>query len=72
MSNEWLHIFIQTKKEKIFNNIYFYSYITYYFFIIISNVYISCSDRPKSLINTYIENDINKYGCQIKFPVYCS
>ena len=32
----------------------------------------SCSDWPKGLNNTYIENDINKYSCQIKIPVYCS
>ena len=32
---------------------------------------INCDDWAKGLNNTYIENDINKYGCQIKFPKKC-
>ena len=31
----------------------------------------NCDDWPKGLNNTYIENDINKYGCQIIFPKRC-
>ena len=31
----------------------------------------NCDDWPKGLNNTYIENDINKYGCQIVFPKNC-
>ena len=31
----------------------------------------NCDDWPKGLNNTYIENDINKYGCQIIFPKKC-
>ena len=31
----------------------------------------NCDDWPKGLNNTYIENDINKYGCQIVFPKKC-
>ena len=31
----------------------------------------NCDDWPKGLNNTYIENDINKYGCQIQFPKRC-
>ena len=31
----------------------------------------NCDDWPKGLNNTYIENDKNKYGCQIKFPKKC-
>ena len=30
-----------------------------------------CDDWSKGLNNTYIENDINKYGCQIKNPKNC-
>ena len=31
----------------------------------------NCNDWAKGLNNTYIENDIYKYGCQIKFPKKC-
>ena len=31
----------------------------------------NCDDWPKGLNNTYIENDENKYGCQIRFPKKC-
>ena len=32
----------------------------------------NCNDWAKGLNNTYIENDKNKYGCQIIFPKRCS
>ena len=32
---------------------------------------INCDEWPKGLNNTYIENNINKYGCQIKIPKFC-
>ena len=32
---------------------------------------INCNDWSKGLNNTFIENNINKYGCQINFPKYC-
>ena len=32
---------------------------------------INCNDWPKGLNNTYIENDKEKYGCQIRFPKKC-
>ena len=32
----------------------------------------NCNDWAKGLNNTYIENDKNKYGCQIIFPKKCS
>ena len=31
----------------------------------------NCNNWTKGLNNTYIENDINKYGCQIIFPKRC-
>ena len=31
----------------------------------------NCSDWSKGLNNTYIENDVDKFGCQIKFPKRC-
>ena len=33
---------------------------------------INCEDWPKGLNNTIIENNIEKYGCQIKLPKKCS
>ena len=32
---------------------------------------LNCKDWPKGLNNTYIENDINKYGCEIQTPKIC-
>ena len=32
---------------------------------------LNCDDWPKGLNNTYIENDVTKYGCQIIFPRKC-
>ena len=66
-------IYLCKKKKKKLLIIYFSILLSFILFcIIISNVYMSCSDWPKGLNNTYIENDKNKYGCQIKIPVYCS
>ena len=66
-------IYLYKKKKKKYLIIYIIILISFIIFcIIISNVYMSCSDWPKGLNNTYIENDINKYSCQIKIPVYCS
>ena len=66
-------IYLYKKKKKKYLIIYISILVSFIVFcIIISNVYMSCSDWPKGLNNTYIENDANKYGCQIKIPVYCS
>ena len=54
--------------------------IKYKFFLILSlllfyNILespMNCDDWAKGLNNTYIENDKNKYGCQIVFPKICS
>ena len=32
----------------------------------------NCNDWVYGLNNTYIDNDINKFGCQIKIPKYCT
>jgi len=66
-------IYLYKKKNKKYLIIYIIILLSFIIFcIIMSNVYMSCADWPKGLNNTYIENDINKYGCQIKIPVYCS
>ena len=41
---------------------------SYYYFI---STRLDCKDWQKGLNNTYIENDVMKYGCQIKFPKTC-
>ena len=32
---------------------------------------INCNDWAKGLNDTHIENDVNKYGCQINIPKQC-
>ena len=39
--------------------------------LFISKDPINCDDWAKGLNDTYIENDVNKYGCQIQFPKRC-
>lgn len=34
-------------------------------------IYLNCNDWPNGLNNTYIENNINKYGCKIIMPKFC-
>ena len=66
-------IYLYKKKKKIYLIIYFSVLLTFIIFcIVFSYVYMDCSDWPKGLNNTYIENNINEYGCQIQFPIYCS
>ena len=53
---------------------YNYKIISIIFLLFFYNVLtdpINCNDWPKGLNNTYIENDMNKYGCQIRFPKKC-
>jgi len=58
----------------LFKNKYKYKFISIITLLFLYNVQtnpIKCDDWPKGLNNTYIENDINKYGCQIVFPKKC-
>ena len=53
---------------------YKYKLISIIILLLYYNIFVSpinCDDWPKGLNNTYIENDINKYGCQIIFPKKC-
>ena len=43
-------------------------FLFYYFYI---KKLTKCDDWSLGLNNTYIENDLNKYGCQIRFPKSC-
>ena len=49
----------------------FISIITLLFFYNVQINPTNCDDWPKGLNNTYIDNNINKYGCQIVFPKKC-
>lgn len=60
------------KKKKIYIIIYttilsIQITIIYYYI----HPYINCNEWEKGLNNTFIENNIKKYGCQIKFPKFC-
>ena len=64
-----LKVFFAFMKKK-----YNYKIISIIFLLFFYNVLtdpINCNDWPKGLNNTYIENDMNKYGCQIRFPKKC-
>ena len=43
----------------------------FFFYIYIIHNNLNCKDWFKGLNNTYIENDVKKFGCQIKFPKFC-
>ena len=52
-----------------------YKFIIIFFLFYFYNVLVdpmNCEDWAKGLNNTYIENDKDKYGCQIIFPKKCS
>ena len=58
----------------IFKLKYKYKILTFISLLLFYNILIdptNCDDWPKGLNNTYIENDKQKYGCQIKFPKKC-
>ena len=52
-----------------------YKFIIIFFLLYFYNVLVdpmNCNDWSQGLNNTYIENDKDKYGCQIIFPKKCS
>ena len=61
----FLFIFGVKYKYKVFFSLFL---LIYYNIIIVP---LNCDDWAKGLNNTYIENDANKYGCQIQFPKIC-
>ena len=67
-------IYLIQKKKK---NITLFKYIILLIFTLIlififykKNIS-NCEDWPRGLNNTFIENDLKKYGCQITFPKKC-
>ena len=47
-------------------------FLLWAFYILINQYIINCNDWKYGLNNTFIENDINKHGCQIIIPKTCS
>ena len=45
--------------------------LLFFFYIFFFHSKLNCKDWPKGLNNTYIENDIKKYGCEILTPKIC-
>ena len=69
-----LNIFLYLIKKK--NNLLLFVYflILIILFFYINNYlpeYLSCNDWKTGLNNTYLKNDINKFGCKIRIPKYC-
>jgi len=65
-------IYLIKNKKKIFVFLYLsFLIVLFFFYIYFININISCKDWPKGLNNTYIDNNKNIYGCQIKIPKYC-
>ena len=65
-------IYIIKKKNVFYSFIYFVLLIVFFLIYLfrIKNI-MNCDDWPLGLNNSFIENDINKYGCQIQFPKNC-
>ena len=45
--------------------------LLFFFYIFFFHSKLNCKDWPKGLNDTYIENDIKKYGCEIQIPKIC-
>jgi len=69
-----INIFLHLLKKK--NNLLLFGYLLILIILFFySNIYLtknlSCDDWKNGLNNTYLINDINKYGCKIRIPKYC-
>lgn len=59
-----------TKLLIIYFGAFFTLIISVYFYLF--KIKSNCSDWPKGLNNTFLENNSSKYGCQIKIPKKCT
>ena len=66
-----IFIYLSNNKIHIFKFILFLLIFIYFNIIFFNKNNINCEDWVKGLNNTSIENNINKYGCQIIFPKLC-
>ena len=64
-------IYLKNKKRPIWIHLLFIFIILYLVYYLFNTKIISCDEWEKGLNNTSIENNINKFGCQIKFPKKC-
>ena len=64
-----LQVFFTIFKYKFKYKIILILFLIFFYNVLIDPI--NCDDWPKGLNNTYIENDKNKYGCQIRFPKKC-
>lgn len=66
------NLIIYSKKKK---SIIYYLIISFFLLFLIYRIFINkqikCDDWDKGLNNTYIDNNIEKYGCQIRTPKEC-
>ena len=71
-----LNLLIYLIKKKNINHILLYVFIFIFFIIMLYKVlfihYMNCNDWPIGLNNSFIENNLNKYACDITFPKYCT
>ena len=65
-------LYLLKKKNYLLIFIYlgFLLFFLFFYYYYISS-FLGCKDWEKGLNNTYIENDEDKYGCQIKLPKFC-
>ena len=65
-------LYLLKKKNKLLIFIYLVFLIFFLFFYYYKiSYFLGCKDWEKGLNNTFIENNEDKYGCQIKLPKYC-
>ena len=62
-------LYLKGKKRIIILSIYICIFIITTYIIMIDRA--NCSEWPKGLNSTYIDNDKTKYGCQIQIPSRC-
>ena len=64
-------LFYSKNKKSLIFYIVLLLFILYFIYLMVINKYIKCDDWDKGLNNTYIDNNIEKYGCQIQIPKDC-
>ena len=66
------NLIIYSKNKK---SVIYYLILLFFILFLIYRIFIykqiKCDDWDKGLNNTYIDNNIEKYGCQIRFPKEC-
>ena len=63
--------FIKERNKKLLLSLLLTTIIFLFIYRFFISNYLNCDDWKYGLNNTYIQNDITKYGCQIRFPDQC-